>query len=232
MALRDIAERKKMEEAFQKVKNELEKKVKERTSELRATLEKLERLFEATVGALASAVEAKDPYTAGHQKRVAGLACAIAREMKLPEEQIDGIHVAAIVHDIGKIHIPAEILTKPGNLSKIERSIINTHPQSGYDILKAIEFPWPIAKIVFQHHERIDGSGYPEGRSGKDILLEAKILAVADVVEAMSSDRPYRKSLGIKKALAEISEKKGILYDANVAKACLILFSKKKFRFE
>lgn len=232
VVLRDITKRKHMEEELKKAKTELEKKVEVRTSELRIANEQLERLLKEIVGALASAVEAKDPYTAGHQQRVTQLACAIAKEMDLPEEQISGIYMAGIVHDIGKIHIPAEILTKPGELNKIELSMINTHPQLSYDILKTIEFPWPIARIVHQHHERINGSGYPLGLSGEDILFEARILAVADVVEAIATRRPYRPALGVDKAMEEISQKKDVCYDSDVVDACLKLFTEKRFKFK
>jgi putative nucleotidyltransferase with HDIG domain len=175
----------------------------------------------------------KDPYTAGHQRGVAQLACAIAKEMGLPEEQIEGIRMAGLIHDIGKITIPAEILSRLGPLNDLEYGIIKTHSQAGYNILNGtIEFPWPVAQIVLQHHERMDGSGYPQGLSGEEILLEARILAVADVVEAMASNRPYRSARGIDKALKEISRNKGILYDPEVVDACLKLFTEKGFKFE
>ena len=194
--------------------------------------QKLQKTLEKTIHALASAIEMRDPYTAGHQKRVTKLACAIAKEMGLSKEQIEGIRMAGLIHDIGKISIPSEILTKPGKLNDLEYSLIKTHPQAGYNILKGIEFPWPVAQIVLQHHERMDGSGYPQGLCGKDILLEARILAVADVVEAMSSHRPYRPAYGIDKALEEISKNKGILYDPEVVNACLRLFNQKGFKFD
>jgi len=194
--------------------------------------QKLQKTLEETIHALASAIEMRDPYTAGHQKRVTKLACAIAKEMGLPKEQIEGIRMAGLIHDIGKISIPSEILTKPGKLNDLECSLIKTHPQAGYNILKGIEFPWPVAQIVLQHHERMDGSGYPQGLCGKDVLLEAGILAVADVVEAMSSHRPYRPAYGIDKALEEISKNKGILYDPEVVNACLRLFNQKGFKFD
>jgi len=194
--------------------------------------QKLQKTLEETIYALASAIEMRDPYTAGHQKRVTKLACAIAKEMGLSKEQIEGIHMAGLIHDIGKISIPSEILTKPGKLNDLEYSLIKTHPQAGYNILKGIEFPWPVAQIVLQHHERMDGSGYPQGLCGKDVLLEARILAVADVVEAMSSHRPYRPAYGIDKALEEISKNKGILYDPEVVNACLRLFNQKGFKFD
>jgi PAS domain S-box-containing protein len=186
----------------------------------------------ATVNTLASTIEMRDPYTAGHQRRVTLLACAIAEEMELTEDQFDGLRMAGLVHDLGKINVPAEILSKPGLINDIEYSIIRYHPQIAYDILKTIELPWPVATIVLQHHERLDGSGYPQGLKGEDIILEARILAVADVVEAMASHRPYRPALGIKRALKEITKNRGILYDSAVVDACLKLFNEKKFRFE
>ncbi|MFQ5956524.1 MAG: HD domain-containing phosphohydrolase, partial [Candidatus Brocadiales bacterium] len=194
---------------------------------LKQSMDKLRKVLGGTIQALAHTVETRDPYTAGHQRRVANLARAIATEMGLSAEQIDGIRMAGIIHDIGKIAVPAEILTKPGVLTKTEFDMIKAHPQVGYDILKEIEFPWPVAQIVFQHQERMDGSGYPIGLSGEEIMLEARILAVADVVEAMSSHRPYRPALGIDKALEEISQNSGTLYDANVADACVRLFTEK-----
>ncbi|UCD70985.1 MAG: HD domain-containing protein [Syntrophobacterales bacterium] len=200
--------------------------------ELKRSFESLRKAMEGTIHAMAVTVEKRDPYTSGHQRRVANLAHAIAKEMRFPHEQIDGIHMAAYVHDIGKIYIPAEILSKPGRLTEIEFIMIKTHPQVGYDILKKIEFPWPIAQIVLQHHKRVDGSGYPEGLLDEDILVEARILGIADVIEAMSSHRPYRPALGIDKALGEISKNRGILYDTQVTDACLKLFSKRRFKFE
>lgn len=193
--------------------------------------ENLVHLLEETVAALSSAAEKRDPYTAGHQKRVTKLACAIARELKLPESQIGGVRMAAIIHDIGKLYIPAEILNKPGPLSEAEFTLIKIHPQVSFDILKPIEFPWPIAQIVIQHHERLNGSGYPRGLMGEEILFEARILGVADVVEATASHRPYRPALGINKAMDEISKNKGVLYDPVVADACLRLFKEKGFKF-
>jgi PAS domain S-box-containing protein len=185
----------------------------------------------ATVQAIAVTVETRDPYTAGHQRRVADLARSIAREMNLSRDQIEGIRTAAIIHDLGKISVPAEILSKPAKLTDIEFSLIKTHPQSGYDILKDIEFPWPVARMVLEHHERMDGSGYPNGLKGDQTLLESRILSVADVVEAMASHRPYRPSLGIEAALEEIEKNREILYDGKVVDACLRLFREKKFHF-
>ena len=194
--------------------------------------EQLLATLEETVNALASAVEQRDPYTAGHQRRVAQLACAIAKEMGLGGERIDGLRLAGVIHDVGKISVPAEILSKPTRLTEMEFNIIKTHSQAGHDVLKKIRFPWPIAEMVLQHHERMDGSGYPQGISGDQILLEARILAVADVVEAMSSHRPYRPALGMEEALSEISEARGTLYDPDVVDACLKLFREKDFKFE
>ncbi len=200
-----------------------------RTEEqLKQCFNKLKSILDGTVNALASTVEKRDPYTAGHQQGVTRLARAIGNEMGLPDDQIEGIRVAGVVHDIGKIYVAAEILNKPVKLTDIEMALVKTHAQSGYEILKTIEFPWPVADVVLQHHERLDGSGYPKGLSGEDILLEARILAVADVVEAMASNRPYREAPGIDKALGEIAAKRGILYDLEVVD-CLLqgnVFSK------
>ncbi|MBA7644706.1 hypothetical protein ES703_52451 [subsurface metagenome] len=194
--------------------------------------EKLQRTMEATINTISKIIETRDPYTAGHQNKVSQLAVAIAQEMKLPEDKIEGIRIAALVHDIGKINIPSEILSKPSKLNNMEFSLIKNHPKVGYDILRKIDFPWPVAKIVLQHHEKIDGSGYPQGLKGDKIFLEAKIIGTADVVEAMSSHRPYRPSLGIDKALEEISQNRGILYDPEVVDVCLKLFKEKSFKFE
>ncbi|MBW2062668.1 MAG: response regulator [Deltaproteobacteria bacterium] len=200
--------------------------------ELQESFEKLQKTLEQTVHALTSTVEIKDPYTSGHQRRVTQLACAMADQMDLPAEQIDGIRIAGLLHDIGKISVPFEILNKPGRLSEAEFSLIKNHSQVSYNILKGIDFPWEVAPIVLQHHERMDGSGYPQGLPGKEILLEARILAVADVVEAMASHRPYRPALGEDKALEEISEKKGFLYDPVVADTCLTLFKEQRFGWQ
>jgi PAS domain S-box-containing protein/putative nucleotidyltransferase with HDIG domain len=200
--------------------------------ELQQSLKRLRRTFDETVQALASAIRTRNPYMAGHQQRVTQLASAIAREMGLPEEQIEGIRVAGLIHDIGKISVPVEILSNPDGISDLEYGIIKAHPQIGYDILKAVEFPWPVAEIVLQHSERLDGSGYPQGLSGDEILLEARILGVADVVDAMSSHQPYRAARGLDKALEEISQNRGILYDPGAVGACLKLFKQKEFKFE
>lgn len=195
-------------------------------------VERLQKSMESTISAVASMVEMRDPYTTGHQQRVAGLAVAIGRAMGLPEQKVYGLHLAGIVHDLGKIHIPAEILSKSGKLTKIEFEMIRTHPEAGYEILKNIDFLWPIAQTVLQHHERIDGSGYPAGLKGDQILLEAKIIAVADVVEAISSHRPYRPALGVEAALKELRDNRGKFYDPVVVDVCLRLFTENNFSFE
>jgi len=218
-----------------KVNEELRREViqrKQTEEELKRSTEKMVKALEDTIQAMAMIVEMRDPYTAGHQRRVTQLACAIAKKMDFSENQTNALRLAGLIHDIGKIRVPSEILTNPDGLSEAEFNMIKMHPLVGYEILSTIEFPWPIAQIVYQHHERMDGSGYPSGLSGEDILLEARILAVADVVEAMSSHRPYRPALGIDKALSEITQKKGVLYDANVVNACLWLFTEKLFKFE
>jgi len=190
-----------------------------------AGLQRLERAMEETVEVIASTVEMRDSYTAGHQRRVAKIAKAIAVEMGISGEKVHSIHLAGIVHDVGKINVPTEILSKPGKLSAVEYELVKGHVQAGYDILKQVEFPWPIADIVVQHHERLDGSGYPNGLKGDAILLEARILAVADVVESMISHRPYRPARGLDAALAEIRQGKGRLYDPLVVEACVKVMS-------
>jgi PAS domain S-box-containing protein len=211
---RDITERKRAEE------------------ERRLIAKKLGQTLSQTIDAIAAMVEARDPYTAGHQRRVASLACAIAGEMGFSVDKIHGLELAATIHDLGKIHIPAEILSKPGHLNKIEFELIKGHAQAGYDIIKDVQFHWwPVAQMVLQHHERLDGSGYPQGLKGDQILPEANILAVADVVEAMVSHRPYRPGLGFEAALEEITKNRGVLYDSAVVDSCLALFREKKFEF-
>jgi HD-GYP domain-containing protein (c-di-GMP phosphodiesterase class II) len=195
-------------------------------------VERMRKALGATVQAIAMIVETRDPYTAGHQRRVADLARSIATEMKLPVDQIDGIRMAAAIHDLGKISVPADILSKPTKLTALEFSLIKTHSQSGYDILKDIDFPWPVARIVLEHHERMNGSGYPNGLTGDNLLMESRILSVADVVESMGSHRPYRPSLGIEAALEEIEKNRGTLYDNTVADACLRLFREKGYQLE
>lgn len=199
--------------------------------ELEQSRKKLRKSLEGTIAALAMMVEMRDPYTANHQIRVSRLADSIAAELALSEEEILGIHMAALVHDIGKINVPVEILSKSGDLTDYEFHLIEFHPQKGHDILKNIDFPWPIAEIVLQHHERVEGSGYPQGLKGEEILLGASIIGVADVVEAMVSHRPYRPALGTERALEEISLNRGQLYDAQVVDACLTLFTERGFTF-
>lgn len=205
---------------------------KKTEQELKLSWKKLQEALEATVQALAFTIETRDPYTAGHQRRVTKLACAIAEVMNLPEDRIEGLRMAGALHDIGKISVPAEILSKPGPISDVEFNVIKTHPQWGYEILKNIEFPWPIAQIVHQHHERMNGSGYPCGLKKEKILLEARILAVSDVVEAMATHRPYHPAQPIEVALDEISKNKGKLFDPDVVEACVRVFKEKGFRLE
>ena len=204
---------------------------KQTENELRQASYKIRQALGSIVNVVTATVEIKDPYTAGHQRRVADLARAIATEISLSKDQIEGIRIAGTIHDLGKLFIPGEILSKPGILNEYEFSLIRLHSQVGFDILKDIEFPWPIAQIVYQHHERMDGSGYPQGLKGGQILIEARILGVADVVEAMSSHRPYRPALGIAAALEEIEKNRSILYDSDVVSACLTLFREKGFNF-
>ncbi len=203
----------------------LEGKVEERTA-------KLQKALEGIVHAMSLTVEKRDPYTAGHQRRVADLAVAIGREMKMPVDCIEGIRMAGMIHDLGKIAVPAEILSKPTRLTEIEFALIKTHPQIGHDIVADIDFPWPIARMILEHHERMDGSGYPQGLCGDKILLEARILSVADVVEAMATHRPYRPGLGQDAALAEISRGRAAQYDPDVADACLRLFTTHRFSLD
>ena len=194
------------------------------------SIEKLRKAMGGVIQAMSLTVEARDPYTSGHQRRVADLARTIAQEMGLSEDQVDGIRMSGAIHDIGKISVPSEILSKPTKLSDLEFGLVKKHPSVGYDILKDIDFPWPIAQITLQHHERINGSGYPKGISGDEILLEAKILAVADVVEAIASYRPYRPAYTIDVALGEIAQNKGILYDPEVVAACMRVFNEKSYQ--
>ena len=205
--------------------------LKRAEAEVQHSLEKLTKALNGTVLAVANTVEMRDPYTAGHQRRVAQLAGAIAQEMGFSAERVEGMRVLGCLHDIGKIAIPAEILSKPGRISPMEFTLIQDHPRVGYEIIKDIDFPFPLAEGILQHHERLNGSGYPQGISGPDIILEARILGVADVVEAMASHRPYRVALGIDKALEEISRNRGILYDPEVVDICLKLFTEKGFSF-
>ena len=212
--IRDITARKKAEE------------------ELRVALEKLGSSLESTIDAIAMMSELRDPYTAGHQRRVTQLALAIAAELGLPDDRIQPLRVAGLLHDVGKVYVPSEILSKPGKLTSLELGLAKAHAEASYNIVRSIKFSGPVAHIVWQHHERMDGSGYPQGLAGDQIMLEARILAVADVVEAMVSHRPYRPALGLEKALDEITRNRAILYDAQVVDACLVLFNDKGFQFQ
>jgi len=212
-SLRDITDRKRMQQRLQ------------------LSLDNLKEVMDGTIRAMALAVEMRDPYTSGHQHRVAQLAQAIAEEINLPADSVEGVYMAASIHDIGKISLPAEILSKPIKLTDIERKMIQAHSKVGYDILNGIDFPWPISQTVLQHHERIDGSGYPHGLGGNEILIEARIVGVCDVVETMASHRPYRPSIGLDKALEEVFNNRGKLYDEKVVNACLKLFNEKDFQF-
>jgi PAS domain S-box-containing protein/putative nucleotidyltransferase with HDIG domain len=199
--------------------------------ELKKSFEKLQTALSGTINVISLISESRDPYTAGHQRKVAELASAIAREMGMSEDRVEMIHMAALIHDMGKIGVPAELLSRPGKLTTSELTLIQSHPEIGYNILTKVDFPGPIAQIVYQHHEKIDGSGYPLGISGDQIVLEARIITVADLVEAMQGHRPYRPALGLEMALEEISEHKGFLYDKNVVDVCLKLFREKRFHF-
>jgi putative nucleotidyltransferase with HDIG domain len=210
----DITERKRMEEEHQRF------------------IESLRNAFAATIQVMISAVESRDPYTSGHQRRVTNLAGAIATEMGLPQEKIDAIRMAGVIHDIGYLSVPSEILSKPTKLTKLEFSLIKEHSKKGCEMLKHVESPWPLAHIVYQHHERMDGSGYPRNLKGDDIMIEARILAVADVVESMAFHRPYRTGLGIDVALAEIEKNRGIIYDSTAVDACLRLFREKGYQLQ
>jgi putative nucleotidyltransferase with HDIG domain len=205
---------------------------KKSNRELKQILKKLRGALRGTIQVIESIVEERDPYTAGHQQRVTDLARSIAKEMGLSGDQIDAIRMTGPIHDIGKISVPSEILSKPTQLMKIEFELIKQHPKVGYEILKTVDFPWPVAEIVLQHHERLDGSGYPNGLKNGQILMEARVLAVADVVEAMSSHRPYRAGLGIGKALEEIKKNKGILYEPDVVDACVKLINEQGYEFK
>ena len=200
--------------------------------ELKQTYKKLQKFVEDTAYIIMKVVETRDPYSIGHQQRVSKLATAIAQEMKIPQEKIEGVRIASLVHDIGKVNLPTEIISKPGKLIDVEFNLIKNYPKVGYDILKKVDFPWPVAEIVFQHQEKIDGSGYPRGLKGDEICIEAKILGAANVVEAMSSYKSYRPALSIDEALTEIAENKNILFDPKVVDTCLKLFKERGFKFE
>jgi putative nucleotidyltransferase with HDIG domain len=250
---KDAAERVRIEKELRLARIEIDHLVDKRTAELalandelsgkvletrrsedllQSTLDRLERSLEGTFLALAATLEKRDPYMAGHQQRVTKLAVAIAQEMSLSWDKIEGLRFAGLVHDIGKITMPLEIMAKPGRLTKSEYQFVKDHPRFGFEMLKDIALPWPVAHIVLQHHERLDGSGYPEGLAGDAILPEARILAVADVVEAVCSLRPYRPALGLEKALEEVRKGRGFRYDARVVDACLKLFRDKRFSFK
>jgi PAS domain S-box-containing protein/putative nucleotidyltransferase with HDIG domain len=199
--------------------------------QLEQSVKRVQKTMKDSIYTLSRVIEARDPYTAGHQQEVSKLAVALAKDMGLPQDRIEGIKITALIHDIGKINVPVEVLSKPGKLSEMEFGLIKNHSQKGYEILKAIDFPWPVAEIVLQHHEKMNGSGYPRGLKGDEILLEAKIICIADVVEAISSHRPYRPALGIDAALNEINKNKGILYDTELVDTCLKLFKEKGFKF-
>lgn len=201
-------------------------------AEIARYVTRLERSVQSTLEAVSHMVELRDPYTSGHQKRVGELAAAIGTELGLPGHDVKGLRLIGYVHDIGKISAPAELLTKPTRLTETEFELIKTHSQAGHDVLAGVDFPWPVAEAILQHHERLDGSGYPRGLTGEQILLEARIVAVADVVEAMASFRPYRPAKGIEAPLAEIAQQRGVLYDARVVDACLRLFRERGYRFD
>jgi len=225
-----VKEMQKMREkvaGLEKVKvdyNQLEEKLKQ-------SYKKLQKIIEGTAHIIIKVVELRDPYSIGHQQRVSKLATAIAQEMELPQDKIEGTKIASLVHDIGKVDLPTEIISKPSSLVEVEFNLLKNHPRTGYEILKRVDFPWPIAEIVFQHQEKIDGSGYPRGLKGTEILIEAKILGVANVVEAMSSYKSYRPALSIDESLAEITENKNILFDPEVVDTCFKLFKEKDFKF-
>lgn len=227
IAVANALRRRQLELDNRAYRTRLEEMVAERTARLHESLLDVRKALEGSVQAMALTITMRDPYTAGHQQRVAKLSRAIGRRMGLPGERLDALFMAAMIHDIGKISIPAEILSKPGSISRIEYDLIKCHSQVGYDILKNIEYPWPIATIVLQHHERMNGTGYPGGLKGEEILLEARIIAVGDVVEAMASHRPYRPAMGIGQALQEIKGKRGLLYDPEAVDACLLVLEGK-----
>ena len=242
----EVTRRQEVEQELRRYQNQLEELVSARTEEIITVNERLRdeivkherveqelrQVMEGVIQAMALTAEIRDPYTAGHQRRVSKLATAIAREMGLSEHEIEGIRLAALVHDLGKIYVPAEILSKPGHLNEIEFGLIKSHPQLGYDILHTIDFPWPIANIVLQHQERLNGTGYPAGLRHDEIMLEARIISVADVVEAMAFHRPYRPALGMEKAIEEIMRQKGHDYDADVVEACLKILRQNHFTFD
>lgn len=221
MLPRDVTARRQEEEALRQA--ELDRL---------SALERIKDTLVGAIGAISATSEVRDPYTAGHQRRVAELAAAIGTEMGLDGDRLDGIRLGGLIHDIGKIGVPSEILTRPGRLTPVEYELIKTHSMIGFEIVQPLRFPWPIAEMVRQHHERVDGSGYPDGLVGDQIIVEARILAVADVVESICSHRPYRPALGIDVALDEIERNRGVLFDATAVDACLLLFRDKGYTFE
>ncbi|MEN8199383.1 MAG: HD domain-containing phosphohydrolase [Thermodesulfobacteriota bacterium] len=233
-AIERVLERLKLLHENKRHQLHLEEEVEKRTLKLQFSEQQLKTALEGIVDVVATMVEKRDPYTAGHQQRVADLAVAIARKLDLSERRIEGLRMAALIHDLGKVAIPSEILTKPSRLTDIEYRLIKTHAQVGYDILNRnkVDFPWPIKTIIHQHHEKLDGSGYPKGISGDAILFEARILTVADVVEAMATHRPYRKSIGMVAALENIHTHKETRFDPDVVNACQQLFEENKFTFQ
>jgi putative nucleotidyltransferase with HDIG domain len=224
--------RQRLEELRDNYQDQLERSVRESTESLRISLDHEHRIVEGVIQAMAEVVEVRDPYTSGHQHRTASLALAISQVLGLPRETTETVYLSALLHDIGKISVPAEILTKPGKLDTVEFELVKRHPQVGFKILQKIPFSFPIDEIVYQHHERLDGSGYPRGLKGNDIRIEARILAVADVVEAMMSHRPYRPALGKEITLKEISSNREKLYDSHVVSACIELFTSQGFLFQ
>ncbi|MBN1500282.1 MAG: response regulator [Spirochaetes bacterium] len=224
-AIKKVIERSRLIRENKEYQHQLERMVEERTKKMQAALD-------GALLVIVASVEIRDPYTAGHQRKVAGLAKAIGELMNLDENLISGLYRAAMIHDVGKLAIPSEILAKPAKLTRAELELIKEHSEAGYNILKNIEFPWPIAEIVKQHHETIDGAGYPYGLKGSSIMIEAKILTVADIVEAIASHRPYRAAIGLEYALNYIEEQSGISLDPDVVAACLELFREKNYQFE
>jgi len=224
---------KEMQKMHEKVAGleEVKLECKQVEGKLKQSYKKLQKIIEGTAHIITKVVELRDPYSIGHQQRVSKLATAIAQEMELPQDKIEGTKIASLVHDIGKVDLPTEIISKPSSLVEVEFNLLKNHPRTGYEILKRVDFPWPIAEIVFQHQEKIDGSGYPRGLKGTEILIEAKILGVANVVEAMSSYKSYRPALSIDESLAEITENKNILFDPEVVDTCFKLFKEKDFKF-
>jgi len=226
-----IEELQKMHEKVDELE-EVKLKYNQVDKKLKQAYKKLVKFIEGTANIITKVVETRDPYSIGHQQRVSKLATAIAQEIRLPQDKIGGTKIASLVHDIGKVNLPTEIMSKPGKLIEVEFNLVKNYPKVGYDILKKVDFPWPIAEIVFQHQEKINGSGYPRGLKGDEICIEAKILGVANVVEAMSSYKSYRPALSIGEALTEISNNKNILFDPEVVDTCIKLFKEKDFKLE